>query len=83
MYLTDEGKAVLSTSYGLKNSELKIYDTKKATVRDFEYNGKLLPLYVLDSQCIEDTVTMPWGSEGIDERNGNAQKRSCSSKGSG
>lgn len=70
MCMTDDGKAVLSTSYGLANSELKIYDSAKAEKLEYKYNEELIPLYILDSQCLENTVTMPLGSEDIDIYNG-------------
>jgi hypothetical protein len=67
--MTNDGKAVLSTSYGLANSNLKIYDCSKATRLDYKYNDGFVPLYILDSSCMEKTVTMPWGSEDIDVYN--------------
>lgn len=70
MCMTDDGRAVLSTSYGLANSYLKIYDTSKAAKLEYKYNDSLIPLYVLDSDCMEKSVTMPLGSEDIDIYNG-------------
>ena len=70
MCMTEDGRVVLSTSYGLANSELKIYDTSKATRLDYKYNEALIPLYILDSESMENSVTMPLGSEDIDIYNG-------------
>ncbi len=68
--MTENGKAVLSCSYGLSDSNLKIYDTSAATALWYNYEGELLPLYVLDSKSMEKTVVMPLGSEDIDYHNG-------------
>lgn len=70
MCMTQGGKVVLSTSYGLANSELKIYDVSNATKLQYKYKDNILPLYVLDSTCMEKTVVMPLGSEDIDIHNG-------------
>lgn len=70
MAITEDGRAVLSISYGLSNSELKIYNPAAATKLEYDLEGKTIPLYVLDSGCMEKNVTMPWGSEDIDVQGG-------------
>lgn len=70
MAITEDGRVVLSTSYGLANSELKIYNPENAKMLEYGYKDKVIPLGVLDSTCLEKSVTMPWGSEDIDVFNG-------------
>ena len=66
--VTPEGVAILSCSYGLADSELKLYHAKDAG--SFAYEGQDLPLYVLDSGCEIVTVRAPHMSEDIEYLDG-------------
>lgn len=69
--VTSSGKCVLSTSAGLKNSHLYIYDLSDSETSQYtEYNGEKVPLYFLDSNTLENVVTMPHMSEDLDYEDG-------------
>ena len=68
MCFTDEGKIVLSTSYGLSASQLFVYDPTGLVGeaydfvgKDFEFKG--IQRFYLDSACLVDTITAPPMSE--------------------
>ena len=75
MCLADEGKIVLSTSYGLSASKLFIYDTAIMTREVFTFEGETgngepfsfpsTPVYYLDGYCLVETVKAPPMSEEI------------------
>ncbi len=66
---TDDGKIALSTSHGLADSHLYIYNPP-SNARTYYLDGQAIPLYVLDDGCLADTVKMPFMSEDIDVING-------------
>lgn len=71
--ITDSGKIVLSTSYGLADSNIYVYDNVYAlgTTETFALNEtESIPLYVLSSANLEKTLVAPCMSEGIDYVNG-------------
>ncbi len=73
MCFTDEGKIVLSTSYGLSASQLFVYDPSElvgerydfvgttSNDKEFAFNG--IQRFYLDSACLVDTITAPPMSE--------------------
>lgn len=70
--LTEDGKMILSTSYGLAKSHLYIYDLNTATEKDGLYTiGEYsAPLKYLDSSSLVDDVVAPPMSEEIICENG-------------
>lgn len=67
--VTEEGKIALSTSYGLADSYLYIYNPP-AAAQTYYLDGEAIPLYILDDGCLTDTVKMPFMSEDLDVVNG-------------
>lgn len=65
-----EDKIVLSTSYGLAASHLYFYNRSGISAGQLTLNGANVPLYYLDSACLEATVTAPPMSEEIVYLNG-------------
>ncbi len=66
MAFTDDGRVILSTSYGFAKSHLYVYELDKADVDNdgFEVNGVKIPLIYLDSNCLtEDIVAPPMAEE--------------------
>lgn len=63
------GKAYLSCSYGLHDSRLKIYDLAGED-GVFSYDGRDLPLRILDGRREKATVMMPHMSEDMDVTDG-------------
>lgn len=65
MCITDDGKIVLSTSYGLSTSQLFVYDASKLVSEDGydfrEFND--IPIYYLDSSSLVDVIKAPPMSE--------------------
>ena len=61
MCITDDGKIVLSTSYGLSTSQLFVYDIAKITREDgfdfAEFND--IQLYYLDSASLVEVIKAP------------------------
>lgn len=69
--VTADGKYVLSTSGGMSNSHLYIYDCKDTTPTDsITFGGCAIPLYYLDSTTLCDSITLPRMSEDLDYHNG-------------
>lgn len=65
---TDNGKIILSTSYGLSKSHLLVYDLEAAdnAKSDFiEINGSKVTLKYLDSSCLTDDIVAPPMAEEI------------------
>lgn len=60
--VTDDGKIVLSTSWGLNSSELYLYEMDDR-VGSVQVNGAQVPLYYLDSANLLESVTVPPMSE--------------------
>lgn len=62
--VTDDGKVILSTSYGLSSSALWLYemDDRKGSVT---VDGKETPLYYLDRENLVESVTAPPMTEEI------------------
>ena len=67
MALTDDGRIILSTSYGFAKSHLYVYDLARAEAESstFTVNDASVPLYYLDSACLVKTVEAPPMSEEI------------------
>ena len=80
MCVTDKGRVVLSTSYGLATSILLAYDTAKipTEIRDFagktengnEFSFTALPHYFLESAALADVIEAPPMSEELVYLNG-------------
>ena len=63
---TPEGKVIMSTSYGLKDSVFYVYDLSEATESGITMDGA--PVYNLER--FEKEIKAPAMSEGLDYRNG-------------
>lgn len=61
MCITDDGKVVLSTSYGLSNSQLFVYDASKLACEDGYDFGEFndIPIYYLDSSSLVEVIKAP------------------------
>lgn len=70
MCLTDSGKIVLSTSWGLSTSMLYVYDETTAARSTFAFNGTDVELIYLDSASLAQTVASPPMSEELVYRDG-------------
>lgn len=67
--VTDDGKIVLSTSWGLGSSGLWLYEMDDR-VGTAQVDGMRVPLYYLDSENLVETVKLPPMSEEMVYRNG-------------
>ncbi|MBO5203968.1 MAG: hypothetical protein J6B72_05095 [Clostridia bacterium] len=67
MTFTDDGRMIISTSYGFAKSHLFVYDIDKATVDNdgFDINGVKIPLIYLDSDCLTHDIVAPPMAEEI------------------
>ena len=66
MTFTDDGRIILSTSYGLSKSHLYVYELDEATIdaKGFNVNGTIVPLIYLDSDCLlRDVIAPPMAEE--------------------
>lgn len=72
MCITDDGKIVLSTSWGLAKSHLYIYDMAKAkkNATTTDILGDEIPLYFLDSTSLERDIAAPPMAEELVYLNG-------------
>ncbi|MBQ8319350.1 MAG: hypothetical protein IJX81_00545 [Clostridia bacterium] len=70
MCITDSGKIVLSTSWGLTPSKLLVYDETNAQTTTLTIDGAQYPTTVLDSACLTRTVTAPPMAEELVYENG-------------
>ena len=68
--VTDKGTAVLSCSWGLADSELKLYRFIGKSDGVFSVDGHETALYILDSRREIETVRAPHMSEDIEFRDG-------------
>ena len=62
MCLTGDGKMILSTSWGLNQSHLYMYDINRSQQNSYSsvtVNGTVVPVYCLDSATLVKTVTTP------------------------
>ena len=68
MCVTDDGKVILSTSYGLSVSKLYVYDTTNLVGEDYDFVGTAksgafafngIKRYYLDSSNLVDTISAP------------------------
>lgn len=78
MCLTSDGQMVLSQSYGLASSHLLVYDfvaqrasaveadIEEGTAGTFTADGQEVPLFFLDSLSLDQDITAPPMSEGIE-----------------
>ena len=62
---TDDGKIVLSTSYGFATSHLWFYQPEETRQGSLTLMGSSVPLYYLDSDNLVHTVEMPPMSEEV------------------
>lgn len=68
---TDDGRIILSTSYGLSKSHLYVYDLEAAgaasndIIETIEINGEDIALKFLDSSCLVDDIVAPPMAEEI------------------
>ncbi len=60
-----DGKIYLSTSWGASFSNIYVYDTGKANISSYSTEGTGIPLYELDSSCLEYSMKIPPMSEEI------------------
>ncbi len=65
MNMTETGKILLSTSYGLSTSHLYVHNPDLSTDGEFDFNGTKVPLIYLDSATLEKDVRMPAMAEEI------------------
>ncbi|MBR7077323.1 MAG: hypothetical protein IKI41_01100 [Clostridia bacterium] len=68
--VTAGGSAILSCSFSLKPSELRIYNVAGENDSEFTYNGSKIPMKILDSKRFVKTVKAPHMSEDVDFRGG-------------
>ena len=68
--VTPGASVVLSCSYGLADSELKLYRVNSNPDGVFSHDGAEIPLYILDSRRAQETVRVPHMSEDIEYRDG-------------
>lgn len=68
--ITDDGKIVLSTSYGLASSQLWFYTVDTQRVGTVTLDGQEVPLIYLDSANLTQTATLPPMSEELVCRDG-------------
>ena len=64
------GAAALSVSYGLKSSEIRLYDASGEPDGEFMLGEGKLPLFILDAHREKRTVKAPHMSEDVEFRNG-------------
>lgn len=68
---TEEGRIVLSTSYGLASSHILVYDEALLQpLGTFPADGTEVPLYSLDSSSLAETIEAPPMTEGIESHLG-------------
>lgn len=65
MNMTETGKILLTTSYGLSTSHLYVHNPALSTVGEFDFNGTKVPLIYLDSATLVEDVRMPAMAEEI------------------
>lgn len=70
MCMTDSGKIVLSTSWGLNPSKLFVYDETNAQTVSLTLDGVSYETTVLDSACLTQTITAPPMAEELVYENG-------------
>jgi len=63
--ITEDGKVMLSRSWGLNPSYLEIHSGMKDSGKTIDVSGKEVPLYYLDSTTREQNITLPAFSEGL------------------
>ena len=65
--LTEDGKMILATSYGIAKSHLYVYDTERATAMDglYTFGEYSVPLKYLDSTSLIDDIEAPPMAEEI------------------
>jgi hypothetical protein len=71
--LTDSGKIVLSTSYGLPGSKILIYDPVESQLRidgRVTINGAEVNLFILGNSDVKQNIKAPCMSEGMDYYDG-------------
>ena len=65
MNMTETGKILLTTSYGLSTSHLYVYNPALSSVGEYDFNGTKVPLIYLDSATLIDDIRMPAMAEEI------------------
>ena len=63
--ITEDGKVMLSRSWGLNPSYLEIHSGMKDSGKTINVSGKKVPLFYLDSTTRVQNITMPAFSEGL------------------
>ena len=71
MAVLPDGNIMLSSSYGLTSSHLRVYDAQTAQRGDaFLVDGREVPLYFLDTGDLVSDLVAPPMSEGIETHDG-------------
>ena len=71
MCLADDGRMVLSRSYGLGDADLAVYDTTRfGDDGTFFVDGRDVPLTCLDGHALDRYLRVPPMAEGIDTHDG-------------
>ena len=70
MCLTDSGKIVLSTSWGLTKSHLLVYDLEQAKTGNLDFDDVQTPIVYLDDDCLVQDVVCPPMAEELVYENG-------------
>ena len=65
MNMTETGKILLATSYGLSTSHLYVHNPELSAKGEYDFNGTKVPLIYLDSATLIDDVRMPAMAEEI------------------
>ena len=68
--VAQDGTVFLSCSYGLADSELKLYRMNSDPDASFSHEGAEIPLYYLDGKREKEIVRLPHMSEDIEFRDG-------------
>ncbi len=68
--ITNSGKVIVSTSYGLADSLIYVYNQPQKEQSQITINNQNLDLYVLSSKNLNNKIVAPCMSEGIDYQNG-------------
>lgn len=70
MCITDSGKIAATTSWGISNSHLYIYNNWKNGNKTFRVDDINIPLYILDESNMINDVVMPPMSEELEYKDG-------------
>ncbi|MBO5374129.1 MAG: hypothetical protein J6A54_01605 [Clostridia bacterium] len=56
---TEDGRMILSSSWGLSKSHIYVHKKPEASGQSFELKGRSIPLYFLDSSTLEKDIIAP------------------------